>query len=60
MSRRNQSRRRRSYGRRQHELGERRTQPEIRLFLDDVEGRRAWLHDPGEEAAADGRPLAGA
>lgn len=49
MSRRSQSRRRRTYGRRQHEVRERRPSHESGLgWSNDVEPRDSWLGADGE------------
>ena len=49
MSRRSQSRRRRTYGRRQHEVRERRPsqEPGLALSSNDVEPRDGWLSADG-------------
>jgi hypothetical protein len=61
MSRRNQSRRRRSYGRRQHELGERRTEHEVRWLPYEWQPGRSAFMEPGDETASeDARGMAGA
>jgi hypothetical protein len=61
MSRRNQSRRRRSYGRRQHELGERRTQHEVRWSAYEWQPREGLYLDHGDESTpGESRGVAGA
>ena len=60
MSRRNQARRRRSYGRRQHELGERRTAHELRTSPDELDSQAPRYFEPADDRPADDRGLAGA
>ena len=60
MSRRNQSRRRRSYGRRQHEVRERRTGPESADWTNDTEPREDWLaSDNSDETRGYGQAFEG-
>ena len=60
MSRRNQSRRRRSYGRRQHEVRERRIAPDESGLSHDLEPRAEWLSsDNGDEPRGFGQGLGG-